>query len=445
MALKAAKEADAILNQVSEQSNAVYTANRKAAIQYVLKLRDSLNNYSKIGTDRVDSVVQDNIRNITEELNNLQTTIKDVSNGLVDIALSQINKILATVESTDPQKFSIELEEAVTETVNEVEAMWNGLDQSGQLYTTYWSELIEKKVQNMTESVSHLVNTHSRSFNGTVEDHVGICHNISQANVQTSNIIQTMVQLMDSLYTTTRVVGNLQSVYLDGDQHASNVIQESQSLLLKYQQNCKGILDTLMDNQICFLGSAVFISAKDMCASLKGYILHSWKVSLGHAIKAFKLTTANYLVIPGDHQDRVIAPVKASLDRFREEIRNRATVFGANEQDRISDRVSFMDLNDFMDKRFRNLTEIVNSEFTSSLASMGEALRFHIEFQVNEKLPYRPILTIQNYVPVDVCPLAMDFQNYIKNFVNEADELREILSVGDGMLADEKQVNGVAD
>ncbi|KAK7574496.1 hypothetical protein V9T40_011687 [Parthenolecanium corni] len=429
MTLRAATEADAILKDVHEQTNNMCHKNRQAAMQYIYKLRDSLKEHSKSGTEKIDSVIKDNMKNITDEVVTLKTTIKNVSDRIVDIAVSQIAEITDSVVSGE-KMLTKELEESISRAVDEVEAMWNGLDQICAFYTSYWSDLIEKKVQNMTEKVTYLVSAQSKLINGTVEERVRMCQNISLANMVTSNTIQSVVQLMDNLYNTTRIVGNLQSVLLDADQNTSNVLEESKSMLFKYQKDSKETLDTLLEDHFCFLGSTVRISAVSISAYLKGDILKSWKMSLTKANRAFKQATSNHLLITKKkYRSRLVHDVKGHLKSLRKEVQKKAAQLDKDGQTRFEELVNFDKLYSLMNNRFKNLTEATNSQFESSLESIGEALRFRMDFLINQKLPYLRALTIQNYLPTDVCPLSMDFANYIKKWVNEADELRQILLV----------------
>lgn len=444
MTLKAVNEADSILKEVSEQANKMSHKNRQAAMQYVIKLRDSLKEYSKIGTEKVDSMIKDDIKNIADELSALKTTIKEVSNRLVEIAESEIDEIANSVASKEMKNLTQELEDSISRAVDEVEAMWNGLDQLSVLYTSYWSDLIEKKVQNMTGKVTYLMNTQGKLFNGTVEERLRMCQNISLTNMEASNTIQKMVELMDSLYNTTRTVDNLQSVYLDSDQNTSKIIQESKLVLSKYQKKSKKTLDTLLDDNFYFLGSAVRISAVSMSTYLKRYILTSWRISLGNAIRAFNQATSDHLLITEKYRTRFIDNVKRSLQLLKNEVQKKATLLDKNEQNRFEKLVSFDKLNVLMNNRFKNLIEVTNYQFESSLASIGEALRFRMDFMTNQILPSFPTLTIQNYLPTDICPLSMDFANNIKKWVNEADELREILSVDDNSslaTSEEEQIS----
>lgn len=416
--MRVISETEVVLKEVRQQADIMCEKNRQAALKYVTEIRDTMKDRTKMGVEKVNRVVEENLSSIRVELLALETTTKDIFNGLVDIFQSDINEAINNLSSADDQNLTSALNTAISQAEYELNTMWNDIDQMYSYYSSYTTDLIQNKGQNITERINGLVASQKRYCDCTLYERVSMCYNISLANIETSRTIEKLVHAINNIYNATDVVDKLHYMHSDADEHALSVTNDSTSMLDKYKKDSQEMLEILIADHYCFLGSAVRHTSERTYPHIKRFILRSWRSAIQNASTGLNATLTVDPLIKEEYRHRMIDDAKESLKKLGDLIKTKASLLQDEaSKNKFIEKADFVQLGYLMENRFKNVTEVINTAYTKDLWCAAEIMKYNVEFIVDQKVPFLSSITIQNYLPTDVCPLAVDFSNFIYRFL----------------------------
>lgn len=428
-------EAEAILQDIREHASHMNRKNRESAHRFVVKILDIVKANKKLGISRVNSLIQAGIDQIKFELQALENTTQSSASILIGMTKKDIQRIADNVSSLDDSSIIETLEDALVKVHKCIQGLWRDLDEMYTYHVFYSSEAIGNKVENMTTNIIKFLRP-EREYRDTkvLYEHVSMCYNISQANIETARTIERALKLEDNLYNTTNTIHSLQSLYSGVHEHAEAVIRDSTALLEKYEKTTQDLVNDLLHDYYYFLGTAIRNQGETLYPQCKRFIINAWKATIESAHSIFQSAVANHLLIKDEHREQLVGSVENSLTKLGDQFRIKAaSMTNETVKKKFIDRAQFEDLNTLMRNRFENATQVINSLYTSGLSSTSERLRFDVEFIIDQRVPFLSTLTDQNFVPTDVCPLAAEFRDYMKRLLNDSvnqdgiDELDQLL------------------
>lgn len=417
--MRVISETEVVLKEVRQQADVMCQKNREAALKYVTEIRDSMKDRTIIGAKKVNQVIEENLSSIRVQLLALETTTKDIFNGLVDIFQSDINDTMNSLSAADEQNLTSALHKAISQAEYEVHSMWNDIDQMYTFYSSYTTDMIQNKGENITDRINGLVASQRRYCDCFLYERVSMCYNISLANIETSKTIEKLVHVINDLYNTTNTVDKLHYMHPDADEHALSVINDSTSLLDKYKKSSQEMLETLIADHYCFLGSAVRHTSEQTYPHIKRFILRSWRSAIEKASSYMNSTLTVDPLIKDEYRHRIIDDSKESLRKLGDLIKTKASLLQDEAtKNSFIEKADFKELGYLMESRFKNVTEVINTAYKQDLWCASETTKYNVQFIVDQKVPFVSSLSIQNYLPTDVCPLAVDFSNFIRRLLN---------------------------
>lgn len=435
MTTKVVGEAEAILEDIRKQASDMNRKNRESAHRFVIKVWDAVKDHKKLGISRVNSMIQAGINNIKFELQALEKTTQSSTSILVGMTQKDIQRIIDNVSSSDNTNIIETLEEALVKVENCIHGLWRDLDEMYTYHVFYSSQAIGNKVENMTTNIIKFLRPEREYRDPKIHyEHVRICYNISHANIETASTIERALKLEDNLYNTTNTIHSLHSLYPGVNEHAEIVIKESTALLEKYEKINQDLVNDLLHDYYYFLGTAIRNQGEHVYPQCKRFIINAWKATVESAYTIFKSTVDNHLLIKPELRGELLDDVENSLTKLGEQFRKKAALMtNKTIKNRFINRAQFEDLSTLMRNRFVNATQVINALYTSGLSSISERLRFDVEFIIDQRVPFLSTLTDQNFSPTDVCPLAVEFRDYMTRLLNDLvnqngiDELDKLL------------------
>lgn len=418
--MKVVFEAEAVLYHVREKVRRLNRENGESAFKYAIDLRDTMQQQTKIGIDKVKSMILDNVRNIKNELGPLDITAQDIFKEQVRNFETNIENIIATLSAANTKNLKQTLDDAILQAGEEVKVMWKYMEHLYTKYTIYSTEIIQEKVQNMTAQISHWIDLQGKYNTSLQYERASMCYNISLANVEISKTMKTIVQVMDNLYNATQTIYSKQAMYADADQHTLTIIDESKSLLNEYQRKCHYLLNCILKDNFSFLGSAVHLAVQRTHPYIKKYILRKWKSSVLSANLVFDSNFSIEPMIKEEYSSQISNSVEEILTKLGDVIKMKAVLL----QDEVTEKqymekAKFDDLSTLMKNKYQNVTNVTHYLVATSLASTVDQMRQNLKEIVDQKLPSLSTLSIQNYLLTDVCPKSANFMDYTVYFINQ--------------------------
>jgi len=259
-------------------------------------------------------------------------------------------------------------------------------------------------------------------------ERINMCYNISSQNGLVSRELEQVIFMVNVVQNTTDTVQGLERIYAD-----QSLFKESRNSLQKTEDDSRHTIDTILGDDNCFLGSAVRKLAYEDHATLKEFMIRSMKTVIQSLAKSLHTTMDGFEVVkPVEHRNRLVIQVEKLLETLVNEMKSKAMLVpDAAQRAQLEHRANLGELKDLLKTKFANVTEVVNNLFDDNRDRLSDNLKYNLGYIAGQQLPYISTLTIQNYIPSDVCPLSVDYQKFLST------TLKEVMDKSDGDIITE--------
>lgn len=421
------KDAQNLLMQVRERSATMSDQNKRSAAEYVAGIRNALKERTNMGVQQANKIVLDKIRDVENELTSFSLVIDDAVSSFVEDADFDINNIQSKVSKAESGDAAQVLETAMRQVEEEIRAMLNDVDQMFSFYGRYIGNIVERSMQNATDRISMMLNAQRRSCDCSVIDRINMCYNISSQNGEVSKNLMSVIKMVNVVQNTTDTVKGLEYIYADVDKRSHSLFEESRHSLQKITDDCRHTMDAIMENDNCFLGSMVRRLAYEDHATLKEFMIRSMKTVIQSLARNLHSTMDTFEVVkPVEHRNRLVIEVEEKLEKLVNEMKSKALlVADATQRVELENKANLGEVKDLLKTKFANVTNVVNNFFNENRDRLSNNLKYNLGYIAGQQLPYISTMTIQNYIPSDVCPLSVDYQKFIsttmKNVIDKSD------------------------
>lgn len=439
---KVVDQADAILSEVRQRASQLNRQNRESAHRFVVQILDAMKQHRQLGIQKVTQMIDEGTKGLQFQMQALEATTRNSASLLVGMAEEGLERIVGTVSVSGDANLTQTLEEAIVEAEKCIRVLWSDLDQMFSHHVLYSLEVIGEQVENMTTQMIKYLRPEREFRNASIRyQHVKMCYNISQANMETAATIEQLLELQDHLYKTTNTIHSLQAI----------AGQQSDSELQKYEKMCQELLNDLLHGHNYFLGLEIRNQSDHLYPQMKRFIIGAWIAAVQKASSIFQEMVSGRAILKDEHRKRFLDDVEHSLQQLGKQLKTKAGIMvNATAASKFTQLAQFEDLSTLMRDRFQNATNVINQLYTEGLAKVSEDLDFDVEFFIDQRIPFLSTLTDQNFLPTDTCPLAMEFRDYVSRLVNDVvnrnglDELDQMLpSDGGAVTKGLSQITGL--
>lgn len=411
---RALNETEVILSKVQDSVNLIRDDNMQIAVKYIEAIKEMLQERTRYAVNQINRIVGDKIREIENELTSFDYVITDASSGIVDYTLQDMKTLRDSIPSITNETYRNDLENVFATVDKQLASAFEDLDEMYTFYGSYMGDIIDHKVQNATDRISMIVNSNRRQCECTIKEKINFCYTVSTQNVKISQQLESLVKVFGIVNNTTDILDTLEPVMLKNtDQHTCNLISEARLTLNKALEKGEALLESLLKDDNCFLGSAVRKTAYQNHGQVKEYIQNNFATSIWSLSKTLNDTTSDFKVVKESHRKQVEEDLTKGLDALTHEILMKTKSLGPEAYNEYLTKSSFPDVKSWMDTKFQNVTEVINPLFAKRQSGIAETLKYNLQFVVFQQVPFISSLSVQNYLPTDVCPISTDYQRFV--------------------------------
>ncbi|XP_065219186.1 uncharacterized protein LOC135844769 [Planococcus citri] len=411
---KALNETEVVLSKVQDSVKLIRDDNTQLAVTYVEAIKEMLQERTRYAVNQINRIVNDKIREIENELTSFDYVITEASAGIVDYTLQDMKNLRDSIPSITNETYRADLENVFEKVDKQIASAFSDLDEMYTFYGSYMGDIIDHKVQNATDRISLIVNSNRRQCECTIKEKINFCYTISSQNVKISQQLESLVKVFGIVNNTTDILDTLEPVMLKNtDQHTCNLISEARLTLNKALEKGEALLESILKDDNCYLGSAVRKTAYQNHGAVKEYVKNNFEVAIRSLSTDLNRTTADFQVVKESHRKQVEEDLAKGLEALTHEILMKTKRLGKEPYEEYLTKASFPDTKSWMDMKFQNVTQVINPMFAKKQADIAEALKYNLQYVVFQQVPFISSLSIQNYMPTDVCPLSTDYQKFV--------------------------------
>lgn len=402
----------AILAQVEERSLTLKTSHQLIATNFFDAVAKDLTQKTNATIQNIDQMVEQTVHEINEEIDMFEKGVSEGFDGFVNLTIEKLQEIKnsANAENDDEviTKLIVEAADAITMLLKDTEQMY-------LFYSRYLTSVLESKLQNTTDKMSMLLHSQRRFIAAKNIDRINLCYNVSTQNTKMSRLLKSILDSMSAIGQTIDNINGLKSIHqTKSDEHAQ-LVSKSKSALSDTMESSRLTLDQLLKDDFCYLGSAVRKMTQQRHGSFKQALLKNLTTTVESLASKWDAATSDFRVIRGDQRLRIAKDLLNSIQSMMDVINAKARRHGKNEELEKLNAVKSS-----LMKKFDEMTVTVNSIFEKSQTFTSESLHNYLRFTIDRQLASLPSLSVQNFIPDDLCPLAMNYQAYIAFTLNTA-------------------------
>lgn len=422
-----------ILSQVEERASTLKTQHQLIATQFFDTIAQDLTQRTNVTTQNLTQMVQQTIHEINMELDMFEQGVSEGFEGFATLALEKIQEIKtsAKIETDDTAitNLTVEAADAITTLLQDTEQMY-------LFYSRYLTSVLENKLQNTTDRMSALLRSQPRFVASRSIDRINLCYNVCSQNTKTSQLLKSILNTMDAIGQTTDVINGLKAIH-KSDKHSALKMSQSKLALAEAMESGRRSLDQLLEADLCYLGTAVRQVVQQRHGLLRQALLVNLSMAVENLSTKWDSITSHFQIIRGTQRLRMAKDLLEAVQSMMDALNEKARSHGKNEQ-----LENLILVKSSMMEQFDNITSKVNTIFENSQHFTSESLHNYLKFTIDRQLAKLPTLSVQNFIPDDLCPLAMNYQSYIAFTVNSAmgrndpDIVDELLSMSETSVED---------
>lgn len=424
MTSKMVQDAQTLLMLVRQRAASLSEQNKISAAQYVSGIRDTLKEYTNVGIQRTNQIVLDKIRDVENNLISFSLIIDQEVDSYVKDVGSDIRTFQSRVATAESRDASQVLEAALEQVDHEIRSLVNDIDQLYSSYRIRVCQAVEYYMRTATDQISILLNGQRRNSNCCIPDRVDVCYNISVQNDVVHRSLGNVLKMINFVHNTTQAVEEVEDIFAGVDPNSVTKFEASKTALEETMNDGRQTINSILSNDYLFLGSAVRELGYEDHVQLQEFIIRSMKTVIHSLVRSLQTSMDNFEVVkPVEHCDKLVAEIREDLESFEKEVKSKASLIAdAVLRAEFESKANLTELKDLLNFRFANVTHVVNGAFSEDRHRLTGNLRFNLAHIGEQQLPYISSLTLQNYIPTDVCPVALDYQKYISTAIQGLDK-----------------------
>lgn len=401
-----------ILAQVEEKSSTLKRNHQLIAANFFDTVAKDLTQKTNATIQNIDLMVQETMHEVNEEIDIFEKGVSEGFDGFVAQAIEKLQEIQNSVNAENDDDVITKLTVQATDTIA---MLLKDTEQMYLFYSRYLTTVLENKLQNTTDKMSMFLHSQRRFIAAKNIDRINLCYNVCTQNTKMSRLLKSILDTMSAIGQTTDIINGLKSIHQTRSDEDAQLISESKSALGDTMETGRLTLDHLLKDDFCYLGSAVRKMTQQKHGSFKQALLKNLTTTVESLATKWDAATSNFHVIRSDQRLRMAKDFLNAVQNMMDAINAKARRHGNNEelQNLIAIKSSLME-------KFDEMTATVNSIFENSQKYTSESLHNYLKFTIDRQLSGLPSLSVQNFIPDDLCPLAMNYQAYIAFTLNTA-------------------------
>ncbi|KAK7574500.1 hypothetical protein V9T40_011691 [Parthenolecanium corni] len=422
MTSKMVQDAQLLLTLVRQRSATMSEQNKISAAKYVSDVRDALKESINVGIQKANQIVLDKIRDVENELTSFNFVIDhEVDSYGKDVGFD-IQTIQTRVSKAESANVVQVLEEALSQVEHLIGSLEADIDKMYSQYGSYIIQTVENFMKNASDRISIMLNAQRRGCDCSISDRITICYNITSQNDVVYKNLLTVAKMINFVQNTTDTVKDVVNIYSEVDKNNVAKFENSKVTLEKVTDDARHEIDSILANDYNFLGSAVQKFAYEDHSVLQEFMIRSMKTVIQSLVGRLQTTMDNFEVVkPEQHRIKLVDEVKEKLEGLESEMKSKALLIAdAALRSEFEQKANLEELKGLLKIRFADITRVVNTAFSDQRNQITTKLKYNLGYIVRQQLPYISSLTLQNYIPSDICPLALDYQKFIKNNLKQA-------------------------
>lgn len=401
-----------IFAQVEEKSSTLKTHHQMIASNFFDTTAKDLTQQTNLTIQNLDQMIEQTIHEINEEMDTFEKGVSEGFDGFVTQAIENLQEIQKSVNAENDDSAITKLTVKAADTI---EMLLKDTEQMYMFYSRYLTTVLENKLQNTTDRMSKLLHSQRRFVAAKNIDRINLCYNVCTQNTKTSRLLKSIMESMSVIGQTTDVINGLKSIHLTKSDEHAQLVSNAKSSLADTMESGRLALDQLLKDDFCYLGSAVRKMVLQRHGSFKQALLKNLTSTVESLSTKWNSLSTNFQVIRSDQRLRMAKDFLNSVQNMMDAINAKARRHGENEElERL------MAVQSSLMQRFDEMTSKVNSVFETSQNYTSESLHNYLRFTVDRQLSNLPTLSMQNFIPDDICPLAINYQAYISFTLNAA-------------------------
>lgn len=415
MTSKIVGDAQLLLMLVRQRSATMSDQNKRSAAQYVSDIRDALKESTNVGIQKANQIVLDKIRDVENELTSFGFVIDDSVNSYVKDVGYDIQTIRSKVSRAETGDAAQVLETALSEVEQEIRSLVADIDQMYSHFGGYIIQTVEHFMENASDRISIMLNGQRRSCDCSLSDRISMCYNITSQNDVVYKNLETVAKMINFVQNATDTVADVVGIYSEVDKNYVAKFEKSKDILEKTMDDAKQTINLILENDYNFLGSTMRQFAYEDHSILQEFMVRSMKTIIQSLARRLQTTMDNFEVVkPVEHRTKLVIELEEKLDDLVNEMKSKAFLIAdTSQRSEFEQKVNLQELKNLLKTSFANVTHTVNTAFNDNRNRLTAKLKYNLGYIVKQQLPHISSLTLQNYIPSDICPLALDYQKFI--------------------------------
>lgn len=420
--------------------------NKQTAAKYVAGIRDILKQRTLYGIKRLNQLISVKTTEIASELLVFNQEIATMNDGNLDVTEKDIARFRQDVAAVDSGDAIESLDKVLREVDQEIDEFCRDMNQMYTWYANYVDDIIDRKINNITDSIRMKLMAERRFFCCTELEHINFCYNISSQNGEITHQLESVMKVINIIDNTVDTVNSLSSLFTkNGEKYPPPMIVESKHILDKISGTTQSIYESLLKGEEYYLGSMVRKLSYQDLKHVKNFILRNYRTTIQDLRTYANKTTEEFKIVHDEHWARTREVLFPALKTIGDDIKEKAMLINDTAvRDEYLEKAEFKSLKIWMHDQFVNATTVVNALVNRQKEYRTDAIELETTMIVNQKLPFISSFSVENYLPSDVCPLSVDFQQYISALLEQYPHSPESHLIGQLFNSNEKLENSNA-
>lgn len=426
-------DAKEILKEVKEETAALSERNKQIASEYVLSIREILRHSTIQNIKEISQLISKKTNDLNKDLLIFEGDIASMIDGNAFVTQNEIVKLIDDLTDVTASNV-IEMLNKILENVEmKIQEFCNDMKKLYNHYLRYVSDIIDHKVYNITDGIRMKL-LHAKRQSCTEVNHIKFCYIISAQNEEIFKQLQLTMQVINIVRNSSETLKLLLAdLTQDNEAYPSHLFIKSQCMINQILNESESMLDKLLKNEEYYLGSMVRSASFKDYKLMKNFVITNYRVTIQELATFINQITAEFKIVHDKHWTRITDSLFPALQSAENKIKNYAPLINDTTiRNEYIKKAEFESLKLWTQDQFLNVTSVVNSAFENKKQLRAEALKIEITNIINEKVPLVSSLSINAYLPSDVCPVSVNHQQLISTLLEPQPESSEVTDLRQG-------------
>lgn len=420
-------DAKQILKQVKEETATLSERNKQIASEYVLNIREVLRHSTIQNIKEVSQLISKKTNDLDKELLIFEGDIASMIDGNGFVTQNDIVKLIDDLTDVNASNVIEVLNKILEKVEMKIQEFCTDMKKLYTYYSGYVSNIIDNKVYNITDGIRMKL-LQAKRQSCTEVKHIKFCYIISAQNEEIFKQLQLTMQVINIVRNSSETVKLLLAdLTQNNEAYPPHLVTKSQCMINQVLNESESLLDMLLKNEEYYLGSMVRSASFKDYKLMKNFVITNYRVTIQELATFINQITAEFQIVYDKHWTRITDSLFPALQSAENKIKNYAPLINDTTiRNEYIKKAEFESLKLWTHDQFLNVTSVVNSVFENKKQLRAEALKIEITNIINEKVPLVSSLSINAYLPSDVCPVSMNYQQFISTLLEPQPESSEV-------------------